>query len=73
MNGNAIMIVVCVVIETEMHVVLKCKCYGQMRRRWMSAWHGLYEKERSLDVIKELNEDVNRYIFRNLREVWTKK
>ena len=26
--------------ETEMHVTFECKCYDQMRRRWMRVWDG---------------------------------
>ena len=27
--------------ETEMHVVFECKCYDQMRRRWLRVWDWL--------------------------------
>ena len=30
--------------ETEIHLFLECKCYDQMRRRWMRVWDGLDEK-----------------------------
>ena len=61
--------------ETELHVLFECKCYDQMRR-WMRAWDGLDEKERSLNVIKgyvEANEDMERETLRYLGEVWTER
>ena len=30
-----------------MHVLFECKCYEQLRRRWMRLWDGLDEKERA--------------------------
>ena len=29
---------VCKTKETEIHVVLKCKCYELVRKRWMRTW-----------------------------------
>ena len=40
--------------ETEMHVLFECKCYDLMRRRWMRTWDVLDEKERTMDVIKDM-------------------
>ena len=45
-------ICVCGTRETEIHVLLECKCYDQLRRRWMMTWDILGDKERTMDVIK---------------------
>ena len=41
---------VCGTNETEIHVLLECKCYELVRRRWMRIWDVLDEKERTRDV-----------------------
>ena len=54
---------VCGTRETEIHVLLECKCYGMLRRRWMRTWDVLDYKERTIDVIKgyvEVNDDVEK-------------
>ena len=42
-------------------MLLECKCYDMMRRRWLRTCDVLEEKERTMDVIKgyvEVNNDV---------------
>ena len=43
---------VCGEKETEIHVLLECKCYDMVRRRWLRTCDVLEEKERIMDVIK---------------------
>ena len=43
----------CETKKAEIHVLFECKCYTQLRRRWIRVWDGLDEKERALDVIKK--------------------
>ena len=38
--------------ETEIHVLLACKRYDIVRRRWMRTCDVLDEMERPMDVIK---------------------
>ena len=67
---------VCGTKETEIHVLLECKCYDMVRRRWLRTCDVLEEKERTLDVIKgyvEVNNDVENETLKNLREVWTER
>ena len=47
-----------------------------VRRRWMRTWDVLYEKERTMDVIKgyvEVNDDVENETIKYLGEVWTER
>ena len=56
-----------------MHVLLECKCYDLLRRRWMRTWDVLDDKERTMDVIKgyvEVNDDVENKTLKYLGEVW---
>ena len=63
--------------ETETHDVLfECKCYDQMRRRWIRAWDGLDDKERTMDVIKiyvEVNDYMDSETIRYPGELWTER
>ena len=62
--------------SVEIHLLFECKCYGQMRRRWMRPWDGMEEKEMTTDVIKgyvEVNDDVENETMRYLGEVWTER
>ena len=66
---------VCGTKETEIHVLLECKCYDLVRR-WMRTWDVLDEKEITMDVIKgyvEVNDDVENETMRYLGEVWTER
>ena len=58
------------VCGTKVHVLLVCKCYDMVRRRWMRTWDVLDEKERTMDIIKGYVEDET---MRYLGEVWTEK
>ena len=64
--------------ETDIHVLLECKCYeyDMVRRRWLRTCDVLEEKERTMDVIKgyvEVNNDVEYEILKYLGEVWTER
>ena len=66
---------VCGTKETGIHVLLGCKCYAMMRRRWLRTCDVLEEKER-MDVIKEyvvVNNDVENETLKYLGEVWTER
>ena len=66
---------VCVTKETEIHVLLECKCYDMVRRRWLRTCDVLEGKER-MDVIKgyvEVNNDVENETLKYLGEVWTER
>ena len=41
--------------ETDMHVILECKCYDLVRR-WMRTWDVLDEKKRTMDIMKGYTE-----------------
>ena len=43
--------------ETEIHVLFECKCYDLMRRRWMSTWDVLDEKEKNNGRNKRISGD----------------
>ena len=43
---------VCGTKGTEIHVLLECKCYDMVRRRWLRTCDVLEEKERTMDIIK---------------------
>ena len=61
--------------ETEIHVLLECKCYDMVRRRWLRTCDVLEEKERTMDVLKgyvEVNNDVENETWKYLGEVRTK-
>ena len=67
---------VCGTKETEIHVLIECKCYDLVRRIWMRTWDVLEEKERTMDVIKgyvEVNDDVENETMKYLEEVWTER
>ena len=67
---------VCGTKETEIHVLLECKCYDLSRRRWMRIWDVLDEKERTINVIKgyvDVNDDVENEAMKYLVEVWTER
>ena len=62
--------------ETEIHVLLECKCNDMVRRRWLRTCDVLEEKERTMDVIKgyvEVNNDVENETLKYLGEVWTER
>ena len=71
------MIFVCVgQKKQEIHVLLECKCYDMVRRRWLRTCDVLEEKERTMDVIKgyvEVNNDVKNETLKYLGEVWTER
>ena len=71
------MIFVCVgQTETEIHVILECKCYDMVRRRWLRTCDVLEEKKRTMDVIKryvEVNNDVENETLKYLGELWTER
>ena len=76
MNGNMMMIFVCVGQKKEIHVLLECKCYDMVRRRWLRTCDVLEEKERTMDIIKgyvEVNNDVENETLKYLGEVWTER
>ena len=57
-------------------MLLECKCYDMVRRRWLRTCDVLEEKERTLDVIKgyvEVNNDVENETLKYLGEVWTER
>ena len=57
-------------------MLLECKCYDMVRRRWLRTCDVLEEKERTMDVIKgyvEVNTDVENETLKYLGEVWTKR
>ena len=61
--------------ETEIHVLLECKCYDMVRRRWLRTCDVL-EEEITMDVIKgyvEVNNDVENETLKYLGEVWTER
>ena len=67
---------VCRTKETEIHVLLECKCYDLVRRRWMRTWDVLEEKKRTRDILKgyvEVNDDAENKTMRYLGEVWTER
>ena len=67
---------VCGKRETEIHMLLECKCYDLLRRRWMRTWDILDDKERTMDVIKgyvEVNDDVENETMKYLGEVWNER
>ena len=58
------------------HVLLECKWYDLLRRRWMRTWDVLDDKERTMDVIKgyvEVSDDVENETMKYLREVWNER
>ena len=62
--------------RTEIHVLLECKCYDLVRRRWMRTWDVLDEKERIRDIVKgyvEVIDDVENETMRYLGEVWIER
>ena len=66
---------VCGTKETEIHVLLECKCYDMVRRRWLRTCDVL-EEEITMDVIKgyvEVNNDVENETLKYLGEVWTER
>ena len=57
-------------------MLLECKCYDMVRRRWLRTCDVLEEKERTMDVIKgyvEVNNDVENETLKYLGEVWTER
>ena len=67
---------VCWTKETEIHVLVECKSYDLVRRRWMMTWDVLEETERTMDLIKgyvEVNDDVKNETMKYLGEVWTER
>ena len=57
-------------------MLLECKCYDMVRRRWLRTCDVLEEKERTMDVIKgyvEVNDDVENETLKYLGEVWTER
>ena len=57
-------------------MLLECKCYDMVRRRWLRTCDVLEEKERTMDVIKgyvEVNNDVEKETLKYLGEVWTER
>ena len=67
---------VCGTRETEIHVLLECKCYDLLRRRWMRAWDVLDDKERTMNVMKgygEVNDDLENETMKYLGEVWNER
>ena len=63
---------VCGTNETEIHVLLACKCYDLVRRRWTRTCDVLKEKEITIDVKKryvEGNNDVENETMTHLGEV----
>ena len=57
-------------------MLLQCKCYDMVRRRWLRTCDVLEEKERTMDVIKgyvEVNNDVENETLKYLGEVWTER
>ena len=57
-------------------MLLECKCYDMVRRRWLRTCDVLEEKERTLEVIKgyvEVNNDVENETLKYLGEVWTER
>ena len=56
--------------------VFECKFYDMVRRRWMTTWDMLDEKESIMDVIKgyvEVNDDMQNEEMRYMEEVWTER
>ena len=56
-------------------MLLECKCYDMVKRRWLRTCDVLEEKER-MDVIKgyvEVNNDVENETLKYLGEVWTER
>ena len=57
-------------------MLVECKCYDQLRRRWMRAWDGLDEKERAMNVMKgyvEVNDEVERDAMQYLGQMWIER
>ena len=57
-------------------MLLECKCYDMVRRRWLRTCDVLEEKERTMDVIKgyvEVNNDVENETLKYLGEEWTER
>ena len=53
-------------------MLLECKCYDMVRRRWLRTCDVLEEKERTMDAIKryvEVNDDVENETLKYLGEV----
>ena len=57
-------------------MLLECKCYDMVRRRWLRTCDVLEEKERTMDVIKEyveVNDDAENETLKYLGEVLTER
>ena len=57
-------------------MLLECKCYDMVRRRWLRTCDVLEAKDRTMDVIKgyvEVNNDVENETLKYLGEVWTER
>ena len=70
------MMMISVCVGQKIHVLFECKCYDMVRRRWLSTWDVLEEKEITMDVIKgyvEVNDDVENETMKYLGEVWTER
>ena len=57
-------------------MLLECKCYDMVRRRWLRTCDVLEDKERTMDVTKgyvKVNDDVENETLKYLGEVWTER